>query len=315
MNIIKLKDKIMPAEHPQADLFNNHLKGKYAYWVQMRYIVSFDHMEHEGYVACESDINKLFMTNDNASPFKAPSIDVIEVLEYVDTIETDRINSTAEYRLKNTYSPDDDITIDELKLFRTWLAIQLLQMDQTELKEQRNALFTDTQTHILQYYAKDMYDDTVKILSEFGQTQVTFGPLDTSSCGCHSSNLSSLYNTELTVCDPLSVYRKNVYNKMIEMFSVESFWSQWSTEFINEFKKYIDNIIKCNFVLSTTEWYSEFVDCGCQNKSEQDKAIEILKRLSVSLGYIRDGQVQGHKNYINDALYDWSSLLYEKMKW
>jgi hypothetical protein len=43
--------------------------------------------------------------------------------------------------------------------------------------------------------------------------------------------------------------------------------------------------------------------------------MEILKRLSVSLGYIRDGQINSHKNYINDALYDWSSILYEKMKW
>lgn len=319
MNVIKLKDIIMPADRPEADYFNKHLKGKYAYWVQMRYIVSFDHMRHEGYVACEEDIQKLLQNADGTypKPYGAPALDVYapRVIEYVDSIETDRINSTVQFRMKNSYSPDDDITIDELKLFRSWLAKELLKMDQTELGEQKNSYLSDTDTHVLKYYADDMYDNTIKILSEFGQTQVSLGILDTTSCGCHGSNLSSLYNTELNVCDPTEVYRKNIYNKMVEMFSVETFWTKWAPEFLNECKKYIDNIIKCNFPLSKTEWHSEFADCACQNKTEQDKLMDILKRLSISLGYMRDGNVSGHKNYINDALYEWSSLLYEKMQW
>ena len=32
MNIIKLKDVIMPNDIPQAEYFNKYLKGKYAYW-------------------------------------------------------------------------------------------------------------------------------------------------------------------------------------------------------------------------------------------------------------------------------------------
>lgn len=307
----------MPADQPMADYFNKHLKGKYAYWVQMRYVVSFDHMRHEGYVACEGDIEKLLQRTDGSypRPYGAPAIDVTTILPYVDSLETDRINNTIEFRMKNSYSPDDDITIDELKLFRSWLAQQLLKMDQTEMGEQKNSYLSDIETHVLRYYADDMYDSTIKILIDFGGTSASLETLSTSSCGCHGSNLSSLYNTELNTCDPLSIYKKNVYNKMVEMFSVETFWTKWAPEFLNEFKKYVDNIIKCNFVLSKTEWHSEFVDCGCQNKSEQDKFIDILRRLSVSLEYMRDGKVAGHKNYINDALYDWSSMLYEKMQW
>lgn len=319
MNLIKLKDEIMPAEMPQAEYFNKYLKGKYAYWVQMRYIVSFDHMRHEGYVACEEDIKKLLQREDGTypKPYGAPCLDVYDmsILPYVDSNETDRINSTVEYRLKNSYSPDDNITIDELKMFRTWLAKELLKMDQTELGEQKHSLFNNTETHILYYYATNMYDETVKILSTFGQTQISLGVLDTTSCGCHGSNLSSLYNTELNICDPLSIYKMNIYKMMVKMYSDVDFWTRWSPEFLNEFKKYIDNIIKCNFVLSQTGWQEEFIDCGCQNKSEQDRYIDILKRLSISIGYIRDGQVVGHKNYINDSLYEWSSLLYEKMQW
>lgn len=315
MNIIKLKDEIMPNDLPQAELFNKHLKGKYAYWIQMRYVVSFDHMKHEGYVACEEDITKLLQKKDGSypKPYGAPSIEVYDIIQYVDLIETDKINSTVEYRMKNTYSPDDDITVNELKLFRTWLASELLKMDQTEMGLQKNLYFTDFETHILQYYANNMFDNTIKILNEFGP-QVTLSS-NKSSCGCYSSNLSSLYNTELTACDPILIYRRNIYNKMVDMFSVIDFWTQWDPEFINEFKKYIDNIIKCNFVLTPTEWQSKFVDCGCQDKSEQEKYIEILNRLSIALGYIKDKQIQGHKNYITDALSDWAQLLYEKMQW
>ena len=102
---------------------------------------------------------------------------------------------------------------------------------------------------------------------------------------------------------------------MVLMYSNVSFWQQWSSEFINEFKKYIDNIIKCNFVLTQSPQFTGFIDCGCQSKSEQDRAIEILKKLSLSLGYIRDGKSHRYKNFINDSLHEWSSVLYEKMRW
>lgn len=319
MNIIKLKDEIMPADMPMAEHFNKHLKGKYAYWVQMRYIVSFDHMRHEGYVACEGDISKLLPRTDGSlpKPYGAPVLDIYEdgIMRYVDSIETDKINNVIGFRMKNSYSPDDDITVDELKRFRTWLAGELLKMDQTELGVQKKTYFTEAETHVLDYYANDMYNDVVKALTEFGVTQVTLSSLDSNSCGCHNGNISSLYNLELSSCDPMAIYRKNIYNKMVEMFSNLSFWQQWPPEFVNEFKKYIDNILKCNFILSKSQWTTEFADCGCQTKSEQDRAVEILKKLSISLGYIRDEKTYGHNNYINDALYEWASGLYEKMRW
>lgn len=320
MNIIKLKDQIMPDSMNHAEYFNKHLKGKYAYWVQMRYIVSFDHMRHEGYVACEEDISKLLQREDGSwpKPYGAPSIDVYEkgIMNYVDPIETDRINNTIEFRLKNTYTPDDNITIDELKQFRTWLASELLKMDRTELGEQKKSLLNHIETHVLEYYAADMYDNTIKILSDFSNIKVVFTDINNTTCNCHhDSNISSLYNMELNSCDPISIYKQNIYNHMVDMFSNTSFWTQWSPEFIGEFKKYIDNIIKCNLSLSKSDWFNSFLDCNCQDTNTQDKYIGILKNLSISLGYIKDGQISGHKNYINDSLSMWSKVLYENMKW
>ena len=319
MNVIKLKDIIMPNEYPYAEYFNKYLKGKYAYWVQMRYIVSFEHMRHEGYVACEEDITKLLQNEQGVypKPYGAPSLDIYKdnVIQYVDTYETDKVNSVMEYRLKNKFSPDSDITTDELKRFRTWLAESLLLMDKNDKGEQRKMYFSEEEIHVLDYYANDMYNSTIKILDTFGGYEVKLNDITKSTCGCGNADLSSLYNTSLNVCSPIDVYRKGVFNKMVLMFSDINFWTKWSDAFMMDFKKYIDNIIKADFVLTKSSWLSEFNDCGCVNKDEQEKLMEILKRLSISLGYIIDNQVNGHKNYINDALYDWSNLLYENMKW
>ena len=319
MNIIKLKDQIMPETNPNHEYFNKYLKGKYAYWVQTRYIVSFECLRHEGYIACEEDITKLLKKEDGTypKPYGAPYIDIYEsgIMYYVDTAETDRINSIDEFKIKNSYTPDDNITIDELKNFRSWLANELLKMDQNEMGEQKIDILTSIETHILKYYANDMYDETIKNLTDFGSTSVSLSSVNTSTCGCQNSNINSLYNSELNICDPISIYRNNIYNKMVELFSNYSFWTQWAPEFINEFKKYIDNIITCDFALSKTSWVNGFADCTCQDKQTQDSFIEILKNLSTSLGYIKDNQITGHKNYINDSLLKWSQILYENMKW
>lgn len=309
----------MPETEIYSDFFNKHLKGKYAYWVQMRYIVSFDHMRHEGYVACEEDITKLLVNQDGSypKPYGAPCIDVYDpvILKYIDTVETDRINSVRDLRMKNKYVTDEDITLDEIKLFRTWLATEILMMDQSNTGDQRKIYLDDIETHVLEYYANNMYDSTIKVLSEFGSPTVSLLESKLSDCGCsHGSNLSSIYDTSLNVCDPVNIYRKNIYNKMVQMFSSIEFWLQWSPEFIGEIKKYVDNIISVNLPLIPSKLDDGFVDCTCKLNNDNNY-IDILKRLSISLEYIENNDIQGHKNYINDSLRDWSTILYENMQW
>lgn len=338
MNIIKLKDMIMPDSIPNADYFNKHLKGKYAYWVQMRYIVSFDHMRHEGYIACEEDITKLLQKEDGTYPvpYGVLTFDVYDynVIPFIDVTETDRINNIMDYRIKNKYVTDPEITIDELKLFRSWLAQSLLNMDkynpmplppESPMEENNNDivnnskhyLFNEIETHVLEYYANNMYDNTIKILSNFSENKNTVSLINTNTtqCGCGNSDLSSLYNTNINTCDPISIYKKNIYEKMVVMFSDVNFWLRLAPEFIGEFKMYIDNIIKLNLKLVKSPWLNAFTDCGCTNTSEQENSMEILKRLSISLGYIKDDDINGHKNYITTALLDWAKWLYEDMQW
>lgn len=343
MNIIKLKDIIKPND----SYFNKHLKGKYAYWVHMRYIVSFDHMKHEGYVACEEDINKLLKDKDGnlPKPYGAPYIDIYEtdITPYIDIYETDKVNCVTLYRIQNNYTTDCNITLDELKKFRTWLATQLLKFDQNNLGEQMYSMYSEETTHVLSYYANGMYNDIVKYLSIFGAPEASAN-ITNVGCGCNSNtslssfnksynsivkynmtlskcgctggaNLSPLYNSSLSNCNALEVYRKNIYDSMIKIFSEIGFWTQFPKEFILEFKKYIDNILDSNLKLTKSSYVSDFVDCGCDTTDNQTDMQAVLKRLSESLQHIADENISGKKNYITDAFNNWSVYLYELMEW
>ena len=102
---------------------------------------------------------------------------------------------------------------------------------------------------------------------------------------------------------------------MVDMFSNIDFWSRLGTEFIKEFKLYIDNIVKCNLVLYKSQYVSDFVDCGCNSMDTQSEMMKILQQLSQSLQYIIDDDITGHKNYILDAFTNWARYIYENMEW
>jgi hypothetical protein len=319
MNIVKLKDVIMPDEYTISEFFNKNLKGKYAYWVKMRYIFPLDSLDYETYIKYEqmSDIQLAGHGIHKHIDLYGEDCCMIQFAKkYIDATETEMANDIHQFKTSNMYVADFDIDINDLRTFRTWLANELLLLN-TGDNGNYLSLYTPDQIHMLEYYKNNMYDDVVKALSTFGgnnESNITLEQLGQSTCGC-SSDLSSLYNLSVNVCDSMTIYRKNIYTHMVEMFSKIDFWSQFPSPFILEFKKYIDNIIKCNFKLTKSQYISEYADCGCINNDEQADLIAILKRLSQSLQYIADNNTIGNKNYINDSLRDWSSRLYELMEW
>ena len=320
MNIIKLKDILMPDKYNMSEMYNMHLKGKYAYWIQMRYIVPFEFMGHEGYVACEEDITKLLMKADGTypKPYGCPYIDMYDedkcIMRYIDLEETDIANNISKYRTANDQTTDFDITISELKLFRKKLATMILDYNNIYINNS-GSLIDSVEESVLKYYMNDMYDEAVKSLLMFGNQQVTLSTVDT-TCGCCSStNLASLNNSSLNICDPLSIYRKSIYNKMVTMFSDVEFWKRWPNELLVAMKKYIDNILKVGLnVNNNTVDPSIYRDCTCSNSNTNTNQ-NILEKLSKSLDYMIEGQEKSHYNYIKDSLYNWASLLYEYMQW
>ena len=320
MNIIKLKDILMPDKYNMSEMYNMHLKGKYAYWIQMRYIVPFEFMGHEGYVACEEDITKLLMKADGTypKPYGCPYIDMYDedkcIMRYIDLEETDIANNISKYRTANDQTTDFDITISELKLFRKKLATMILDYNNIYINDNGSAI-DSIEESVLRYYMNDMHDEVVKGLLMFGNQQVILSTVDT-TCGCCSSTtLSSLNNSSLNICDPLSIYRKSIYNKMVTMFSDVEFWKRWPNELLVVMKKYIDNILKVGLnVNNNTVDPSIYRDCTCSNSNTNTNQ-NILEKLSKSLDYMIEGQEKSHYNYIKDSLYNWASLLYEYMQW
>ena len=109
MNIIKLKDQIRPGD----DLFNTYLKGKYAYWIQMRYIVPFDFISTGQYVDMESDITKL--TGWKERGLKCPDpyywdLRVSNIEAWVDSEGTEEANNLNKFLIHNKFTADSTVS-------------------------------------------------------------------------------------------------------------------------------------------------------------------------------------------------------------
>jgi hypothetical protein len=302
MNIIKFKDiKIDTKDNSTSvELFNNTFRNKYCYAISWKWAVPFDVIDNNG-------VRNIEETGD--FPVGMTVLDIDEFKEYIDLALTEKSNNVNKFKEFNKFTPDIDITLDDLKKFRFWLADTLLNIyDNTDD-------LTEKQTQMLTYYQKNMYDVVIDQLSNFKSTSNSSVSYISSSCSC-TQNVSLLSDIT-TTCDPISTYRKEIYNYMVEVFRELDFWKDMEDEFIEEFKKYIDGIIAYDLPLYESDYISDFADCSCVNGSnlKQQPLMSILKNLSTSLGYILNNEIEGHKNFISDSLYNWSSKLYEKMYW
>lgn len=307
MNIIKFKDVVVP----DNDNFNNHFKGRYCLWPKLSWAVNFEDVDFNTY----QDLEQSHTTPE------ALGIPFIEVdanfgeNELVDQSATIVANSTDKYIAENSFIPSGELTVEQLKEFRTWLAKSLIDLQKYD---------DDATLQMLAYYSNHMNDCVTKNLEQlwsyFNLSNVN---LSYSSCGC--GNTSTRISKDLTTgelatfsnCDPLEVYRLGVRKKMIEVFSELSYWTTdfETNKFLVEFKKYIDGIIKCDFALAKGTAIYIGGDCLSINQDEQERGIQILKNLSKSLEYIINGDVLGHKNFISGSFGEWSRLLYEYMEW
>ena len=307
MNIIKFRDIILDERNnthslseEKVELFNKKLKGKYAYAVNFVHIIPLEDITPKQYYEISVDESKL----DGIT-----YIELVDVIDFIDVEETEKSNSVVNFIEANKFTLDDDITLDEIKRFRTWLAETLLSI-LVEPEEQTKEM--------LEYYANEMYDDTIKHLTHFAQYENAPTVVNFSSCNCTTNkNLVNQNQGALYSCDPIAVYRKGVYDKMVDVFSSIDFWKNLSADFLTEFKKYIDGIIKLNLPLYTSPYVSDLFDCSClsDHNSLQIKMLGYLQSLSTALGYLKEGDLYSHKNMISDSLLKWSSHLYEKMRW
>lgn len=314
MNIIKFKDIVLPVECRFSTLFNEKLKGKYAYWIQMRYIFPFESIDYKTYIQYEQLDHIDFL-----KPNMLPHIDLYDdecsmydfAQTYIDIDATELANTISDYKTANEYVADFDIDVTKLRNFRSWLASEILAFntaqDGSYLKN-----ITEHQVHMFEYYKNNMYNDVVKQLSVFG-TENAFTLTNKSDCSCCSSNVSGLYSLMNPYsCNALDTYTKNIHILMVQTFENIDFWLGFNKDFIAVFKKYIDNIVKTGLAITETNNNISLI-CNCNNAT--DSANTILKNLSEALQYIINNEHKGHLNFIHDALYNWAEQLYDKMSW
>lgn len=331
MNIVKIKDIILTAENApelseeQRNLFNTYFRDKYVYALNWKYLIPFDDLSGVEFVEMSEDLckditelvtvidpseNTGIVTEEHAEHQKLIHWMILaEVRDFVDIESTHKANRIVSFVEANKFSSDSDITMDEIKRFRTWLAETLYRIlaDDEEYEV----------VEMLNYYKEEMNDETIKHLTHFpvNSSVEVITATASSSCGCQ--NQASVDLGTLNACDPIYLYRKAVYEKMVETFSDISFWTERETEFIKEFKKYVDAIIHHNLPLVKSDYISDLYDCGCLSDADasQERLMQMLKNLSKALGFIADGDIAGKRNFIGDALNRWAAYLYERMRW
>lgn len=317
MNIVKLKDILMPTEFKMAEFFNKHLKGKYAYWIQMRYIFPLDSLDYKTYIKYEQ-----LDAIDFLDEFILPHIDLYSeencmidfANTFIDLCATEDANNIYNYIASNKYVTDYNIDIECIKTFRSWLAKELLKLN-GDIHENHLGKYSTEQIHMLEYYKNCMYNDVIKYLDIFGNKSVEL-KTNNSSCGCCGNNSINLYDiTSINTCDPKAIYIKNIHTLMVKTFEDPMFWINLNVDFIKVFKIYVDNIIKAGFVVNNTNNSAVYSLCNCSNNTDNFNNETILTNLSKSLDYIINKQYSKHMNFIHDSLYNWAEYLYDYMYW
>lgn len=320
MNIIKFKDIILEPNEKYNEnfckLFNTKFKGKFCYWIRCTWAISFNDIDDSIYKNMEYN-EGLISSYDNIDTLSNEEL----IEELIDIDATTKANSIERFKTENNFSAGSDITIEELKQFRTWLATSLLSLQKYD---------DDATMSMLEYYKEHMNDDIIRSLRKFS-TYFNINGLNVNyynTCGCNNNPTKiskDLLSNELMVysgCDPIEIYKMGVYNKMVEVFSDMHYWTSGfeTKNFLIEFKKYIDNIINCGlvpgkFVLGKDNSIYGVTDCMCITQSNQEANTLILKNLSKSLEYIINDDIVGHKNFIADSFGKWAKNLYEYMEW
>lgn len=291
MNLVKFQDVIIEGDN----FFNEKLKGKYAYAINWSYVAPLDLSEKlciqisKGQV--EADLKLLY-----------------DYIQFVDMEETEKINSVDHYRYLNQFTPDEDITIEEIRQFRTKVALLLKDFYKFHAPEQSQMI------QMINFYANNGTDDVVDML--LNTISMYYPSISTkslhNSCGCGSNNIISTTNFNTTQCDTVSIYTTSIYNIMVKYFSDIEFWIG-KENIIKEIVKYLENIIKLNLPLTTIQ--EQQITCSVTSVDLQGKYIDVLKNLIIAFNYILDDEITTNKNFILSSLDFWAKELYNNMIW
>lgn len=297
MNIIKFRDVVIENDN----LFNKTYKGKYAYCINWQRVVPID-IPIIDYI----DLSKGNIDLESYNNV----LDISKYIDYIDISETQDINNPDLYIYKNNFVTSEDISIDDLKNFRTYLAVLL--------DNYYNTMSTDDEKlkTMINYYFSNMYDETVLKLSLIvGDVYYTssvssqLSNVTYSSCSC-ASNANTVGTLLNTGCDVISIYRAAIRNIMVKYFSDVEFWAN-KHDICNEIVIYLNGILNMNLQIAAGTVDG---DCANINTSLQYQQQNILKDIIKAFEMIKDGNIVTNKNFIALNLNKFANI-YESLKW
>lgn len=296
MNVIKFQDVIL--EHDSV--FNEIYKNKYAYLVNWQYVVPLE-VGQMVYVELSQGTTPIEEI-ENVLPYD-------DYRMYIDAKETESINSVAHYLSENQFVADSDITIEEIKKFRTHVA--------TLLYEFYVANPTDNEqlVRMLKYYKDNYIDEVVEGLyiiigNNFERNRVSLEPMNkVYTCSCIQQG--TLPQLSVQTCDTLGEYKLAMRDLMIKYYGSTDFWLD-KDYIIKEIIRYLENILRVDLPLT-----NQVVETPCSNLSfsMQSYYENQLRDLITTFEYILTGDFTGHKNFVSNTLSKWVNELYDNMQW
>lgn len=242
----------------------------------------------------------------------APVLLLSDYMSYVDNEKTSEINDVESYRYMNNFVSDDDITEQELRRFRTYVAESFLALthDLNEYDEK-----------MLKYYANEMNDESLRMLMKM-TTMIPMNNIvtDTAQCGCSASQsqlyLTSAANAFAGTCDFIAMYRAGMHRIMVNFMTNIDTWMPHDL-FINDVKRYLENIMKMNFSLYKINTTSFNTDCSLLNEknASQMSAHTVLNNMIIALTHIQNKTHASHMNFIKSTFNTFFESYYEIMRW
>lgn len=324
MNIIKFKDILATIDEnhgaEEVTLFNEYFRGKYCWWTRCIYVHLFD----------EYTQNEIIDIEQTGTDSKVGTHIIMSAdwTNYIDMTATEYANNITRWSGANKRIIDNNIILDDLRAYRTrvaqWLLGVVIDEDfDIDTAAEKNAVLLEYAgsdycklKEMLNYYKNEMYNTTIGSLLTFtGPNTYTQNAPISYGCGCSASSLA-IDTTTITATNPIAIYRRNVYNYMVQVFSDVNFWKLFEEDgVLQNLKEYTQGVIDVNLPLTPAPAALEYADCSSLLTDTNVQLTTILSNLVLAINYIQTDKDIEYRNFIYQSFFMWAAKLYEYMRW
>ena len=277
--IIKFKDRI----HPSDEAFNLLLKGRYAYWVRLQYVIPLSDLSLDQYVKAEREgIDLKNGCSEYANVWNSD-----ELTDYIDYPETEKINATRVYEKYNEKQGNMAPHLSQERIKNAYLFF--LDLIYQGLKDSsRDGKVDSLVERSINFFKNKGKDEVLSILYQIQllpDLPSSPNQISSSSCGCNQIPDLTIPGSFKTYNLP-GVYAEGLKNILLSTIQNPDFWiMSLEEQDILEAKEYVDSILRLDLDFPGTNFKKDARD------------------FSLTLEYISEQNLVGHKNFIRDSIF------------